>query len=61
VAGHRSAPKKKFQAYPVGCFHIDLAGVRTAEGKLDLFAAMDRTSKFAFAQLHEKAPRRLRR
>lgn len=59
VAGHRSAPKKKFKAYPIGYFHIDLAEVRTAEGKLYLFVAIDRTSKFAFAQLHEKATRRV--
>jgi transposase InsO family protein len=31
--------------------------VRTEEGKLHLFVAIDRTSKFAFAQLHEKANR----
>ena len=38
-------------------FHIDIAEVRTEEGKLHLFVAIDRTSKFAFAQLHEKANR----
>jgi transposase InsO family protein len=38
-----------------GYFHIDLAGVRTAEGKLYLFVAIDRTSKFAFVQLVERA------
>ena len=32
-----------------------LAEVRTEEGKLYLFVAIDRTSKFAFAQLHEQA------
>ena len=40
---------------PIGYFHIDIAEVRTAEGKLYLFVAIDRTSKFAFAQLVEKA------
>jgi hypothetical protein len=39
--------RKKFDTYPVGFFHIDLAEVRTAEGKLYLFVAIDRTSKFA--------------
>lgn len=29
--------------------------MRTEEGKLYLFVAVDRTSKFAFAQLHEAA------
>ena len=49
--------KKKFKAYPIGFFHIDIAEVQTAEGKLYLFVAIDRTSKFAFAQLIDKANR----
>lgn len=44
-------PKKKFKTYPIGYFHIDIAEVRTAEGKLYLYVAIDRTSKFAFVQL----------
>jgi transposase-like protein len=40
--------RKKFERYPIGYFHIDLAEVRTAEGKLYLFVAIDRTSKFTF-------------
>jgi hypothetical protein len=47
--------KKKFTTYPIGFFHIDIAEVRTKEGKLHLFVAIDRTSKFAFVELHEKA------
>jgi len=47
--------KKKFKAYPIGYFHIDIAEVQTAEGKLHLFVAIDRTSKFAYAELHPKA------
>lgn len=49
--------KRKFKAYPIGYFHIDIAEVRTEEGKLHLFVAIDRTSKFAFVQLHERANR----
>jgi hypothetical protein len=52
-------PKKRFKAYPIGYFHIDIAEVRTEEGKLHMFVAVDRTSKFAFAELHEKATRRV--
>lgn len=44
-------PKKKFAKYPIGYFHIDIAEVRTEEGKLYLFVAIDRTSKFAYAEL----------
>ena len=48
-------PKKKFKRYPIGYFHIDIAEVRTGEGKIRLFVAIDRTSKFAYVALHEKA------
>jgi transposase InsO family protein len=53
-----ASPKRKFKAYPIGYFHIDIAEVRTAEGKLYLIVAIDRTSKFAFVELHEKVARR---
>jgi transposase-like protein len=49
-------PKKQpFKRYPIGYFHIDIAAVRTEEGKLCLFVAIDRTSKFASAELHPSA------
>ena len=50
-------PKKKFKTYPIGYFHIDIAEVQTAEGKLYLFVGIDRTSKFAFVRLETKATR----
>jgi transposase InsO family protein len=53
-------PKRsRFKAYPLGYFHIDLAEVHTAEGRLYLLVAIDRTTKFAFVELHEKATRRV--
>ena len=51
--------KRKFKTYPIGYFHIDIAEVRTEQGKLHLFVAIDRTSKFAFIELHEKATTRV--
>ena len=54
VEGDKPA-RKAFKRYPIGFFHIDIAEVRTDEGKLYLFVAIDRTSKFAFARLEEKA------
>ena len=54
----RSFAKKQVQGYPIGYFHIDIAEVRTS-GKLYLIVAIDRTSKFAFIELHEKATRRV--
>ena len=56
VEGDKPA-KKKFKAYPIGYFHIDIAEVQTAEGKLFLFVGIDRTSKFAFVRLVDKANR----
>ena len=53
VEGDRQ-PKKKFNSYPLGYFHIDIAEIRTEEGKLYLFVAIDRTSKFVHVELLEK-------
>ena len=50
-------PKKKFTTDPIGYFHIDIAEVRTTEGKLYLEVAIDRTSKFVFVQLVRHANR----
>ena len=47
--------KQRFASYPIGYFHIDLAEVQTGEGKLRLFVAIDRTSKFAFVRLVDSA------
>jgi integrase-like protein len=47
--------KKQFKSSPIGSCHIDIAEVRTEEGKLHLFVAIDRTSKFAYAELHPEA------
>ena len=39
--------RQRFKRYPIGFFHIDIAEVQTAEGKLHLFIAIDRTIKEA--------------
>jgi transposase len=49
--------RSRFKSYPIGFFHLDITEVHTEEGRLYLVVAVDRTSKFAFAQLHEKASR----
>ena len=54
-----SRPRQKFKVYPMGYLHIDFAEVWTEAGKLYLFVAIDRVSKFAFAELHERATRRV--
>jgi transposase-like protein len=50
--------RQKFKRYPIGFFHIDIAEVQTAEGKLYLFVGIDRTSKFVVAQLVATADRK---
>lgn len=47
--------KKKFEAYPIGIFHMDIAEVRTERSKVHMFVAIDRTLNFTFVELHEKA------
>jgi len=39
VGGDKPA-KKRFRRYPIGYFHIDLAEVRTAEGRQTLFVTI---------------------
>ena len=55
--------RRKFKSDPIGYFHIDIAEVRTAMGRLYLFVAIDRTSKFAFTKFaresHEECRSRL--
>jgi transposase InsO family protein len=55
AAEGKTAARTKFKSYPIGYFHIDIAEVQTAEGKRYMFVAIDRTSKFAFVRLAEKA------
>ena len=50
--------RQRFKRYPIGVFHIDIAEVQTAEGKLYLFVGIDRTAKFAVAQLVATADRK---
>jgi len=52
IEGNKPAKKQKFQSYPIGYFHVDIAEVRTEEGKLRMLVAIDRTSKFVYAELH---------
>ena len=47
--------RQRFKRYPIGYFHIDIAEVQTAKGKLYMFVGIDRTSKFAVTQLVQKA------
>lgn len=50
-------PKKSFKSYEIGYFHVDIAELATQEGKLYLFVAIDRTSKYAYVELHGTSTR----
>ena len=55
-----ASPKRKFKAYPIGYFHIDIAEVRTAEGKLSIRRAcavleFDRSTYHYKSRRHEQA------
>lgn len=47
--------KKQFKPYPVGYYHTDMVEVRTEEGKLSWFVAIDGPSTFAYAELATEA------
>jgi hypothetical protein len=51
--------KKKVKKDPLGSFHLDMAEVHTAEGRLSLFGAIDRARTCALAERHEKATGRI--
>jgi len=51
--------RRKFKTYKLGYFNIDIAEVQTAEGRLYLLVAIDRVTKFAFVELHQKVTRRV--
>ena len=50
---------KEFKACPLGFFHIDIAEVHTEEGKLYLYVAIDRTSKFAYTERHKEQTKKI--
>ena len=57
VAFRRHTHLPSAMAVRHGYFHIDIAEFHTEEGKPYLFAAIDRTSKPAYAELHESQRR----
>ncbi|AMJ67758.1 DDE-type integrase/transposase/recombinase [Hymenobacter sp. PAMC 26628] len=51
--------QKKFKDYPIGYLRVDFAEVPTEAGTVYRFAALDRTSKPAFAAWHPRATKML--
>jgi len=47
--------RKRFKTYEIGYVHIDSCELRHADGKLILFLAIDRVSKFTYVEFHDSA------
>lgn len=43
-------PRKRFEPYEIGSIHSDSCELRHADGKLVIFLAIDRVSKFAYVE-----------
>lgn len=54
-AGEAAEKRKRFKTYEIGYVHIDSCELRHAEGKLILFLAIDRVTKFAYVEFHDHA------
>jgi transposase len=49
------AKRGRFAQTTIGYVHIDVCELRWAEGKVHMFLAIDRVSKFAYVELHQAA------
>jgi hypothetical protein len=49
------ARRGRFAQTTIGCVHIDTCELRCAEGKVHMFLAIDRVSKFTYVELHPAA------
>ena len=47
--------RKRFKTYEIGYVHIDSCELRHADGKLVMFLAIDRVSKFIHVEFHDSA------
>ncbi len=54
-AGETTEKRKRFKTYDIGYVHIDSAELAHADGKLVMFLAIDRASKFTYVEFHEHA------
>jgi transposase-like protein len=54
-AAETTEKRKRFKTYDIGYVHIDSAELTHADGKLVMFLAIDRVSKFTYVEFHEHA------
>lgn len=50
----KTREKKPFKSYPIGYLHLDITEFRLKTGKYYLFVAIDRKTKYVYAELYEK-------
>ena len=50
-----ASKRGKFAETPIGYVHIDISELRLAQGKLNMFLAIDRASKFTDAEFRDDA------
>ena len=50
-----SSKRGKFAATAIGYVHIDISELRLAQGKLNMFLAIDRVSKFTYVEFRDDA------
>lgn len=51
----KASKRSRFADTTIGYVHIDICELRLAEGKLNMFLAIDRVSKFTYVEFHENA------
>ncbi|WP_026190780.1 IS481-like element ISMtsp16 family transposase [Methylobacterium sp. WSM2598] len=54
-AAETALTRKRFKTYDIGYVHIDSCELRHADGKLIMFLAIDRVSKFTYVEFHDSA------
>ncbi|GJD66497.1 IS481 family transposase ISMtsp16 [Methylobacterium frigidaeris] len=54
-AAETAQTRKRFKTYEIGYVHIDSCELRHAEGKLVMFLAINRISKFTYVEFYESA------
>jgi hypothetical protein len=57
-AGETTEKRKRFKTYDIGYVHINSAELPHADGKLVMFLAIDRVSKFTYVEFQERAGKR---
>ncbi len=51
----KASKRGRFAETAIGYVHIDVCELRLADGKLHMFLAIDRVSKFTYVEFHERA------